>query len=143
MMPLSFEERVALLVDREVHARNDRKLARLINNAHLRYGQSALEEIEARVRRSVDRREVMSFAWVSAPVVFWSPAHRRRQMVAGLRTGAVRMPAWPFVIYLCVARLQEKLRIRHGIGAFGKWLPHLVKTDVLILDGPVSGPSTM
>jgi DNA replication protein DnaC len=30
--------------------------------------------------------------------------------------------------------LQEELRIRHGSGAFGKWLLQLAKTDVLVLD---------
>lgn len=30
--------------------------------------------------------------------------------------------------------MQEELRIRHGIGAFGKWLLQLAKTDVLVLD---------
>jgi hypothetical protein len=30
--------------------------------------------------------------------------------------------------------LQEELRIRHGSGAFGKWLIQLAKTDVLVLD---------
>ena len=69
MTALSFEERVALLVDREVHARNDRKLVRLRKNVHLKYGQAAIEEIDARAGRGIDRREVMSLAlgdWVSA-----------------------------------------------------------------------------
>ena len=30
--------------------------------------------------------------------------------------------------------MQEELRIRHGSGAFGKWLLQLAKTDVLVLD---------
>ena len=69
MAALSFEERVALLIDREVHARNDRKLVRLLKNAHLKYGQAAIEDIDARSGRGIDRREVMSLAlgeWVSA-----------------------------------------------------------------------------
>jgi len=37
-------------------------------------------------------------------------------------------------IYQRVPRLQEELRIRHGSGAFGKWLLQLAKTDVLVLD---------
>lgn len=48
MAGLSFEERVALLIDREVNARNDRKLVRLLKNAHLKYGQAAIEDIDAR-----------------------------------------------------------------------------------------------
>ena len=64
-----FEERLALLVDREVHARNDRKLVRLLKNAHLKYGQAAIEGVDTRPSRGIDRREVISMAlgdWVSA-----------------------------------------------------------------------------
>ena len=69
MAALSFEERIALLIDREVHARNERKLVRLLKNAHLKYGQAAIEDIDARAGRGIDRREVMSLAlgdWVNA-----------------------------------------------------------------------------
>jgi DNA replication protein DnaC len=33
-----------------------------------------------------------------------------------------------------VPRLPEELRIRHGSGAFGKWLLQLARTDVVLLD---------
>jgi hypothetical protein len=59
---LSFEERVVSLIDREFLARNDRKLVRLLKNAHLKYGQAAIEDIDARAGRGIDRREVMSLA---------------------------------------------------------------------------------
>ena len=48
MAAMSFEERMALLVDREVHCRNDRKLVRLLKNAHLKYAQAAIEDIDTR-----------------------------------------------------------------------------------------------
>lgn len=69
MAALSFEERIALLIDREVHARNDRKLLRLLKNAHLKYGQAAIEDIDMRAGQGLDRREVMSLAlgdWVTS-----------------------------------------------------------------------------
>jgi DNA replication protein DnaC len=68
MAALSFEERLALLVDREVHSRNDRKLLRLLKNAHLKYAQATIEDIDTRPSRGIDRRQVMSMAlgdWVS------------------------------------------------------------------------------
>lgn len=68
MAALSFEERVALLVDREVHCRNDRKLLRLLRNARLKYGQATIEDIDARAGRGIDRREVMSLALGTGPV---------------------------------------------------------------------------
>ncbi len=62
MAAMSFEERLALLIDREVHCRSDRRLARLLQLAHLKYPQAAIEDIDARTTRGIDRRTVMSLA---------------------------------------------------------------------------------
>ena len=135
---MSFEERIALLVDREVHARNDRKLIRLLKSARLKYGQAAIEDIDTRGRRGIDRREVMSLAlgdWISAgqSVLVTGPTGAGKSWLAcALAQYACRRGH--SAIYQRVPRLQEELRIRHGSGAFGKWLLQLAKTDVLILD---------
>lgn len=58
-----------MLIEREVHCRHDRKLLRLLKNAHLKYGQATIEDIDSRAGRGVERREVMSLAlgeWVDA-----------------------------------------------------------------------------
>ena len=138
MAALSFEERMALLIDREVHARNDRKLVRLLKNAHLKYGQAAIEDIDARAGRGIDRREVMSLAlgdWVSAghSVLVTGPTGAGKSWLAcALAQYACRRGY--SAAYQRVPRLQEELRIRHGSGVFGKWLLQLAKIDVLILD---------
>jgi hypothetical protein len=51
MAAMSFEEHLALLIDREVHCRSDRKLVRLLKQAHLKYPQAAIEDIDARPTR--------------------------------------------------------------------------------------------
>lgn len=138
MAALSFEERVALLVDREIHCRNDKKLLRLLKNAHLKYGQAAIEDIDARAGRGIDRREVMSLAlgeWVSAghSVLITGPTGAGKSWLAcALAQHACRRGY--SAIYQRVPRLQEELRIRHGSGVFGNWLVQLAKTDVLVLD---------
>lgn len=138
MAALSFEERVALLVDREVHARNDRKLARLLKNARLKYGQAAIEDIDSRAGRGIDRREVMSLAlgdWVNAghSILITGPTGAGKSWLAcALAQYACRRGY--SAIYQRVPRMQEELRIRHGSGTFGKWLLQLAKTDVLVLD---------
>ena len=138
MAALSFEERVALLVDREVHCRNDRKLLRLLKSAHLKYGQAAIEDIDARTGRGIDRREVMSLAlgeWVSAghSILITGPTGAGKSWLAcALAQYACRRGH--SALYQRVPRLQEELRIRHGSGTFGKWLLQLARTDVLILD---------
>ena len=69
MASMSFEERLALLVDREIHYRTDRRLVRLLKQAHLKYPQAAIEDIDARPTRGIDRNAVMSLAlgdWVKS-----------------------------------------------------------------------------
>lgn len=59
---ISFEERLALLVDREVHWRNDKRQTRLLKNAHLKYPQASIEDLDSRAGRGLDRKAVMSLA---------------------------------------------------------------------------------
>lgn len=138
MAAMSFEERLALLVDREIHTRNDRKLLRLLKNAHLKYGQATLEDIDTRPSRGIDRREVMSLAlgdWVSngTSVLITGPTGAGKSWLAcALAQYACRRGY--SALYQRVPRLQEELRIRHGSGTFGKWLLQLARTDVLVLD---------
>jgi DNA replication protein DnaC len=138
MAALSFEERLALLVDREIYCRNDRKLVRLLKNAQLKYAQAAIEDIDARAGRGIDRREVMSLAlgdWVTAghSVLITGPTGAGKSWLAcALAQHACRRGY--SAMYQRVPRLQEELRIRHGSGAFGKWLLQMAKTDVLVLD---------
>jgi len=64
---MSFEERLALLVDREVHGRQDRRCARLLKAAKLKYPQAAIEDLDSRSTRGLERSAVMSLAlgeWV-------------------------------------------------------------------------------
>lgn len=135
---MSFEERLALLVDREMHCRHDRKLVRLLRNARLKYGQALIEDIDTRPGRGVDRREMMSLAlgnWVSEghSVLITGPTGAGKSWLAcALAQYACRRGY--SALYQRVPRLQEELHIRHGSGTFGKWLLQLAKTDVLLLD---------
>jgi DNA replication protein DnaC len=135
---LSFEERIALLVDRETHHRNDRKLVRLLKQARLKHGQAAIEDIDTRPSRGVDRREVMSLAlgdWVESGhsvLITGATGSGKSWLACALAQYACRRGK--SALYQRVPRLQEELRIRHGSGVFGKWLVQLAKIDVLLLD---------
>ncbi len=138
MAAMSFEERLALLIDREVHYRSDRKQARLLKLARLKYPQAAIEDIDARPTRGIDRRTVMSLAlgdWVTSghSVLICGPTGAGKSWLAcALAQYACRRGY--SALYQRVPRLQEELRIRHGSGVFGKWLIQLARTDVLVLD---------
>ena len=138
MAAMSFEERLALLIDREVNLRNDRKLVRLLKQARLKYGQAAIEDIDTRPSRGVDRRTVMSVAlgdWVSTghSVLITGPTGAGKSWL-GCALAQYACRRGYSALYQRVTRLPEELRIRHASGTFGKWLLQLAKTDVLLLD---------
>jgi len=65
---LSFEERLGLLVDREVQDRENRRLARHLKAARLR-SDAVIEDLDLRGPRGLDRATVLGLAeghWVTA-----------------------------------------------------------------------------
>lgn len=49
-------------VDREVHGRQERRCARLLKNAKLKYPQAAIEDLDSRSTRGLERATVLSLA---------------------------------------------------------------------------------
>jgi DNA replication protein DnaC len=138
MNALSFEERMALLVEREVHWRSDKKRERLMKEARLKYPQAAIEDLDTRSGRSIDRKALMSLVlgdWIDSghSVLITGPTGAGKSWLAcALAQHACRRGH--SALYQRVPRLSEELRIRHGNGTFGKWLIQLARTDVLLLD---------
>jgi len=59
---LAFEERLGLLVDREVLHRDNRRLTRLLQLAQLKHRSACVEDIDYRARRGLDRSQLASLA---------------------------------------------------------------------------------
>jgi DNA replication protein DnaC len=135
---MSFEERLALLVDREVHGRQDRRCARLLKTAKLKYPQAAIEDLDSRPTRGLERSAVMSLAlgeWVKSghTVMITGPTGAGKSWLAcALAQHACRRGH--SALYQRVPRLGEELNIRHANGTFTRWLDILKNTDVLLLD---------
>jgi len=134
---LDFEDRFALLVDREWTARHDRQLSNRLRRAKLRHNACA-EDIDYRHPRRLDKKLVASLAscqWV-------------REHLNILITGASGLgKSWlacafahqacrehHSALYLRVPRLLNELDISRADGRYAKVLASLAKTDVLILD---------
>ena len=135
---MSFEERLALLVDREVNVRNERKQTRLLQNAQLKFPRAAIEDFDNRAGRGIERKAFMSLAlsdWITQgdTILLSGPTGVGKSWLAcALAQYACRRGH--SALYLRVPRLAEQLRALHGSGSFGKWLVQLAKTEVLILD---------
>jgi DNA replication protein DnaC len=134
---LSFEERLALLVDREVLHRENRRLDRLLKAARLRVA-ACIEDIDYRHPRGLERSRMADLAscdWIrqSLNLCITGPTGCGKTWLAcALGNQACRQGL--SVRYLRVPRLFEQLRIAHGDGSYGRLMNQLLKTDLLILD---------
>ena len=137
-LTLGFEERLALLVDREMNARHDRKRTRLLQRAHLKYGQASVEDADFRDVRGIDRQRLRALAlssWIERgdTILFGGATGLGKTWLAcALAQYACRRGH--SALYLRLPRLPEELRTLHASGGFGKWLLQLARTDVLIFD---------
>ncbi|MCK6508258.1 ATP-binding protein, partial [Myxococcota bacterium] len=135
---MSFEERLALMVDREVHLRADKRHAALLKRARLKYPQACIEDVDGRAGRGFERSALMSLAlsrWVDdgAAILVTGPTGSGKSWLAcALAQYACRRGQ--SALYLRVPRLAEELRILHGNGGFTRWLTAVARTDVLLLD---------
>ena len=59
---LGFEQRLALLVQHEIDSRHDRRSARLLKQASLKYAQAHIEDFDARASRGLERARWMALA---------------------------------------------------------------------------------
>ncbi|GAA0535054.1 IS21-like element ISPsy14 family helper ATPase IstB [Pigmentiphaga daeguensis] len=135
---MSFEERLALLVDREILARDQRRYTRLLQKARLKYPNAAIEDLDTRPARGMDRTRITRLVlgdWIKSgyTVTITGPTGSGKTWLA-CALGQYACRRGHSVSYLRTPRLAEELRILHGAGTFGKWLLALAKTDVLILD---------
>ena len=135
---LSFDERLALLVEREVYARSDRKRARLLQQAQLKYPSATLEDASFEGIRGMDRPALMGLAlstWIDrgeTVTLAGATGLGKTWLACALAQYACRQGR--SALYLRVPRLAEELRILHGAGSFRRWLQQLAKIDVLVLD---------
>ena len=134
---LDFEQRLALLVEREALHRDNRRLARLLKAARLRVA-ACLEDIDYRHPRGLERARIASLAtghWVAdhLNLCLTGPTGCGKTWIAcALGNQACRQGY--SVRYLRVPRLFEQLRIAHGDGSYPRLMDQLLKTDLLILD---------
>lgn len=134
---LSFEERLGLLVDRELTYRDNRRLTRLLQLAQLKQ-RACLEDIDLRSRRGLDRAQLASLAscdWVRAAhnLLIHGPTGSGKTFLAcALAHQACRQGL--SAVYLRAPRLFEELNLCHADGSFRKRLAALAKVSLIVID---------
>lgn len=134
---LTFEERLGLLVDREMTERDDRRLQTRLRKARLKQN-ACIEDIDYRQARGLDRSLVTDLAgcqWVRKHlnILITGPTGVGKTWIAcALAQKACR--GGHTAQYLRLPRLLQELPIAKGDGRYAKVMTNLAKTEVLILD---------
>jgi DNA replication protein DnaC len=134
---LGFEERIALLVDRESTYRLNNKITRLMKAAKLKL-QAYPEDVDYQHPRGLQKSQIadlLSSHWIHKHhnVLITGPTGcGKTYLGCVLATQACRHGL--SVRYFRTSRLLEALSIAHGDGRFAKLVQQLAKTDLLILD---------
>lgn len=137
-MSLSFDERFAMLVDREHAWRENRRVSRLLREAKLKSSQACMEDVRYGDGRKLDKSliaQLGSCQWIHAHqnlILTGATGCGKTWLACALGHAACRQGL--SVAYVRTPRLFEELRIAHGDGSFSKRLSALAKTDLLILD---------
>ena len=134
---LGFDERLALLVDREATHRDNNKISRLLKAAKLKL-QAYPEDIDYSHPRGLQKSQfadLLSSNWIHQHhnILISGPTGCGKTYLACvLATQACRHGL--SVRYFRTSRLLEALNIAHGDGRFAKLIQQLAKTDLLVLD---------
>ena len=134
---LSFEDRFALLLERESTARADRRLKRLLQLARLRL-QASVEDVDFRVKRGLDKSVFLRLAacdWIrqnQVLLIVGATGTGKTYLSCALGLAACRQGLK--VRYMRLPRLFNDFVIARADGSYGKLLASLSRIDLLILD---------
>lgn len=134
---LGFEERLGLLIDREVTERENRRLETQLKKAKLRHS-CCLEDLEIKASRGLDKALILTLAactWIARGinVLICGPTGVGKSYLACALGHKACLEGYS-VLYLRLPRLFEELRLAKADGRYGKLMLGYAKTDLLILD---------
>jgi DNA replication protein DnaC len=138
MNDLHFDERLALIVDAESIARDNKRLAKLLSDAKLRIPSACVEDVELSPKREIDKalfRQLATGRFIADRqnvLITGATGVGKSYLACALGQLACRLGFR--VAYKRVPRLFEELAIAHADGTYVRLLARLAKVDVLILD---------
>ena len=135
---LAFEERLAMLVQREIDWRDAKRLTRLLKAAKLKVGNACVEDIDWRGSRGLDRGLLTQLAgcdWLRhghSVLITGATGVGKTWLACALAQQAARSGFT--VLYTRASRLLEELHVAHGDGTFARRLAQLARIDLLAID---------
>ena len=134
---MPFEERLGLMVDREMTERENRRMQTRLRMAKLKHN-SAMENIDFKTARGLDRSVIMKLAdceWVKEHMnvlITGATGLGKTYLACALANKACREGYSSY--YIRLTRLFQELDIGRADGRYAKMMRQFAKADVLIMD---------
>lgn len=134
---LSFEERFAMLVDRQWAFKEDRRMDRLLKAARLR-DSACIENIDFKTPRSLDRSLLIRLTgsdWIKMAqnvIIIGSTGVGKTYIANAIANSVIRI-GYP-AMYKRAPRLYQEIAIARADGSYPKLMDKLSKIKVLIID---------
>ena len=137
IISLSFEERLGMLVDQEMDYRENKRLARLLNEAKLKQ-PACVEDVNFRHPRDLDRSVFFSLAdcrWIKNHhnLIITGPTGVGKTFL-GCALGNKACRLGFTVRYWRTSRLLQAVATARADGSYATLIRKLQKTDLLLLD---------
>ena len=134
---LSFEERLGLMIDREMTERDNRRLKTRLRKAKLRQ-EAAIEDINYRHPRALDKSMVLKLAscqWIAdhRNLLITGPAGIGKSYLACAFAHKACREGYS-ALYVRLPRLGRELSLAKADGSYGKLLAQWAKTDLIVID---------
>ena len=142
---LNFEDRLAMLVDRQWTFNEDRRMTRLLRTAKLR-DSACIENVDFKTPRALDKSLVVRLAssdWIKKAqnvIVLGPTGVGKTYLVCAIANSACRNGF--AAIYKRAPRLYQEVAIARADGSYPKLMNRLSKIKVLIVDDFCIAPMT-
>jgi DNA replication protein DnaC len=144
-LALSFDERLGMLVTRELTARENRRLERHLKQAKLRM-DAVIEDIDYRRRRGIDRPMMLSLAectWVKNHqmiAIVGATGLGKTFLACALANAAIRRGHT--ALYLRAPRMADELAVARLDGRFQRLTAAWARVEVLVIDDCLLRPAS-
>jgi len=135
---LDFDTRLGLIVEAEILARDNKRIARLLRDAKLKIPAACMEDIDFATKRELDRNAVRALAsgrWIADHqnvLITGMTGVGKTYIACALAQLACRNGF--HALYRRASRLFEELTIARADGSYTRLLGKLAKVDVLVID---------